>query len=300
MQSWRRKCGFGDVLRELHPEEPFVTYRGEGANGPIATWIDHCFASQVLIEQGIISAAGVLDKRRHAGAAEAKVAGSMHNMLAIAVDFGRLLYIGPEVATGELVDMEHRMRYIGGKRARDRYALQMKERLEVLGVEAMIEGATRTRDLLLVARKAVDLRHNMPLDNGGTWVLEADAEHIIHSITGERREWVGDEPACAVPAPQQQQRIDRVHELEADLQAQLDTINGALEEAFREQRATMERRTSGKRKGGWSVTYGKILTNVKDLIAVAAAAVDANPSGDVDGRFPAGLDAATEGGRDGA
>ena len=76
----------------------------------------------------------------------------------------------------------------------------------------------------------------------------------------------------------EQQRIDRVHELEADLQAQLDTINGALEEAFREQRATMERRTSGKRKGGWSVTYGKILTNVKDLIAVAAAAVDANPS----------------------
>ena len=33
------------------------------------------------------------------------MSGSMHNMLAIAVDFGRLLHIGPEAATGELVDI---------------------------------------------------------------------------------------------------------------------------------------------------------------------------------------------------
>ena len=56
----------------------------------------------------------------------------------------------------------------------------------------------------------------------------------------------------------------------------MDTINGAVEEAFREQRETLAKRTSGKRKGGWSVTYGKILTNVKDLIAVTAAAVGAD------------------------
>ena len=37
LQSWRRKCGFGDVLRELHPNTDFVTYRGKGTGGSIAT-----------------------------------------------------------------------------------------------------------------------------------------------------------------------------------------------------------------------------------------------------------------------
>ena len=71
----------------------------------------------------------------------------MHNMLAIAVDFGRLLHIGSEVATGELVDMEYRMRYIGGEKAREKYAQQMKERLELLGVSAMLEEAAKRETL---------------------------------------------------------------------------------------------------------------------------------------------------------
>ena len=96
LQAWRKRCGLGDVLRELHPATEFVTYRAQGSSGRIATWIDHCFVSQRLIDSGIVTGAGVLDKRRHEGAEEAKVAGSMHNMLAVAVDFGRLLFIGHE------------------------------------------------------------------------------------------------------------------------------------------------------------------------------------------------------------
>ena len=66
--------GLSDVLRELHPDEEFVTYRGNGAHGAIATWVGHCYATQTLVEQRIITAAGVLDKRRHDGAAEASKA----------------------------------------------------------------------------------------------------------------------------------------------------------------------------------------------------------------------------------
>ena len=72
LQRWKKDNGLGDVLRALHPTEDFVTYRGKGAHGPIATWIDHCFASRTLIQQGVVTAAGVLDKRRHEGTDEAK------------------------------------------------------------------------------------------------------------------------------------------------------------------------------------------------------------------------------------
>ena len=164
LQAWRKRCGLGDALRELHPATEFVTYRAQGSSGRIATWIDHCFVSQRLIDSGIVTGAGVLDKRRHEGAEEAKVAGSMHNMLAVAVDFGRLLFIGHEVETGELVEQEYRMRYIGNKEAREKYAQQMQDRLDVLGVADMLVEAQQMRDLVRVARAAVGLVHNRQTD----------------------------------------------------------------------------------------------------------------------------------------
>ncbi len=48
-------------------------------------------------------------ERRWADAA--KVAGSLHNMVAIGVDFRRLLHIGPEVEAGLLQEPEYRMPY---------------------------------------------------------------------------------------------------------------------------------------------------------------------------------------------
>ena len=66
----------------------------------------------------MVFAAGVLDKRRWNDAA--KVAGSLHNMLAIGVDFRRLLHIGPEVAAGLVQGPEYRMPFIHGKEKRER------------------------------------------------------------------------------------------------------------------------------------------------------------------------------------
>ena len=33
LQAWRKRCGLGDVLRELHPATEFVTYRAQGSGG---------------------------------------------------------------------------------------------------------------------------------------------------------------------------------------------------------------------------------------------------------------------------
>jgi hypothetical protein len=67
--KWRKKLRLlGDVLRVMHPGQEFVTYRANGMldshtkkRKKIATWVDHCFASNVLIENDVIIAAGVLD-----------------------------------------------------------------------------------------------------------------------------------------------------------------------------------------------------------------------------------------------
>ena len=49
--------------------------------------------------------AGVLDKRKHEAADSAKVAGSMHNMIAVEVDFGRALNLQSECMQGKVVGM---------------------------------------------------------------------------------------------------------------------------------------------------------------------------------------------------
>ena len=57
-----------------------------------------------------------------------------------------------EVAeTGELVEQEYRMRYIGNKEAREKYAQQMQDRFDVLGVAGMLAEAQKLRDLVRVA-----------------------------------------------------------------------------------------------------------------------------------------------------
>ena len=58
----------------------------------------------------------------------------------------------------------------------------------------------------------------------------------------------------------------RVQELEAGVQAELDSMDSDIRDVFDEARATLEARERGKQKGGWSPTYGKILTQVQDLI----------------------------------
>ena len=65
---WRVRLRLGDVLRSIHPGEEFITYRANGAeqsNGKgkkkIRTWIDHCFASNLLIQNKIIQNVGVYD-----------------------------------------------------------------------------------------------------------------------------------------------------------------------------------------------------------------------------------------------
>ena len=81
LERWRKSEQLGDVLRRLHPGREFVTYRSHGkrtASGEfskIATWVDHCFASESLLSSDIIFAAGVLDKRRHFD--PAKIANSL-------------------------------------------------------------------------------------------------------------------------------------------------------------------------------------------------------------------------------
>ena len=56
--KWRKKLRLGDVLRVLHPGQEFVTYRANGTvdshtkkRKKIATWVDHCFASNVLFRE---------------------------------------------------------------------------------------------------------------------------------------------------------------------------------------------------------------------------------------------------------
>ena len=62
-----------------------------------------------------------------------------------------------EVEEGEIVEPEYRMRYLNGAAARAKYATQIQERLDLLGVAAMLKEAEKTRDLVAVARKAVDI-----------------------------------------------------------------------------------------------------------------------------------------------
>jgi hypothetical protein len=73
----------------------FVTYRANGKidgvtkkQKRIATWIDHCFASHLLLSNHVICAAGVLDFGKHWHGA--KLANSMHNMLCIGIDLDGL------------------------------------------------------------------------------------------------------------------------------------------------------------------------------------------------------------------
>ena len=129
----------------------------------------------------------------------------MDNMLAVAVDFCWLLFIGHEVETGELVEQEYRMRYIGNKEAREKYAQQMQDRLDVLGVADMLVEAQQMRDLVRVARAAVGLVHNRQTDTE-QWVPEADAEHVVNTVTGERREWMGTEQQAEDDAETQRRR----------------------------------------------------------------------------------------------
>jgi hypothetical protein len=83
----------GDILRHIHPGEGFITYRSNGTKRSdgkgkkkIATWIDHCFASNLLIRSKIIQNVGVYDMGtfRH-GVILAK---SLHNMISIGIDYG--------------------------------------------------------------------------------------------------------------------------------------------------------------------------------------------------------------------
>ena len=116
--KWREKMRLGDVLRTMHPGQEFVTYRANGkynnhtqTHKKIATWVDHCFASNVLIQNEIIVAAGVLDLGKYYQ--NAKLANSMHNMLSIGIDYGRALNIkSAEINTSEKFEYEGRMRYI--------------------------------------------------------------------------------------------------------------------------------------------------------------------------------------------
>jgi hypothetical protein len=55
----------------------------------IATWIDHCFASHLLLSNHVLCAAGVLGFGKHWHGA--KLANSMQSMLCIGIDFGRAL-----------------------------------------------------------------------------------------------------------------------------------------------------------------------------------------------------------------
>ena len=154
-----------------------------------------------------------------------------------------------------------------------KYDTQLRARLELLEVETLTKKAALLGDQVRVARAALGLALNRPPDKG-KWEHMADAMHVIHTVTGEVR-YVQDEQQ---PDQRTRQRQAKLEELEADLRAALDVANGAVEEAFREQRAVETKCHRGKRKGGWSVTYGKILTNTQDLIATAAAAVGANAS----------------------
>ena len=116
LDAWRKRELLDDVLRKLHPDEEFVTYRAKGkrdAQGNstnIGTWVDHCFASKTLLSRGVIVAAGVLDKRAFADGA--KLAGSMHNSLSVAVDFGRMLNLSAADEPPAAAPQMPRFRYI--------------------------------------------------------------------------------------------------------------------------------------------------------------------------------------------
>ena len=83
-------------------------------------------------------------------------------------------------------------RHLNGAAARDKYATQLQERLDLLGVAAMLKEAEKTRDLVAVARKAVDKVHNRPPDKG-EWVVEKGCNYVVHSVTGNREWWTGEQ-----------------------------------------------------------------------------------------------------------
>ena len=144
-----------------------VTYR----NGKDATWVDHVFVSQVLLDTKVVFAAGVLDKRQWHD--EAKVASSLHNMVAIGVDFRRLLHIGPEVAANLLQEPAYRMPYIHGDKKRAEYGADIQAALEVAGVGAMLDEAAGVLLKLQQAREAERRVLNRPRDRASQGALAA-------------------------------------------------------------------------------------------------------------------------------
>ena len=92
---------------------------------------------------------------------------SLHNMVAVAVGFGRLLYIGDEVETEALAEQEDRMRYISGKDARDKYAAHMIKALSVSRVDACRRGNIGRRGS---PRRQEGVRfEHVPVRRGGVW-----------------------------------------------------------------------------------------------------------------------------------
>ena len=68
--------------------------------------------------------------------------------------------------------------------------------------------AQKLGDLVRAARAAVGLVHNRQAD-AEQWVPEADEEHMVNTVTGERREWRGAEQQAEEEAEmkRRQQRL---------------------------------------------------------------------------------------------
>ena len=125
----------------------------------------------------------------------------MHNIVAVGVDFGRLLHMHPERATGCVKPPEFRMRYIHNKTKREEYGLRIRDGLDLLGLEERCQRAELMRDQLRIARKAVGLSHNR-LPDLDEWEDCADGETEMNVVTGATRAF-----AVGVPvAPAQQLR----------------------------------------------------------------------------------------------
>jgi len=190
LTAWRKRLRLGDVLEELHPGKKFVTYRANGKidgvtkkQKRIATWIDHCFASHLLLSNHVICAAGVLDLGKHWHGA--KLANSMHNMLCIGIDFGRALHLDSlAVSTDPAAPTPTRMRYIHNETKRAEYAKTIEEGMEAAAVTDMVRVASEMLPNLEAAKERAGLRLNMPPDAPGLRMILDDGSGSIDTITG--------------------------------------------------------------------------------------------------------------------
>ena len=229
----------------MHPGEKFITYRANGAkrssgrgNKKIETWIDHCFASNLLLKSKIIQNVGVYDigKFRHG----VRLAKSMHNMISIGIDYGRALnLVHPETNVNKKHEFEGRMRYIYSTEKRKEYAAIIDKNLRATECSRIMQEAEVMSGELKCMREKTGVHNNKCSDKKVSLVRVGSL--YMDPVTGEVHKedrWGMDEFE------------DKVEEKRRQLGEKLDDAMECVVGVVREERTRRLRVNTGNRRNG--------------------------------------------------